>query len=170
MEKTKKWLTERAPGFKHLSKEEQGAISNFTLLWGLFESRILNTEGNASTICDMVDSWSQAGTLDAAMLDPELARFRDRYYSDEAFTYHFDNLHLRGPRDREPLVRGVIDGSDNDKRNSTVAVLIIILRYRNNLFHGVKWQYMLADQLGNFTSANNALMKVLERHGSLAEN
>ena len=46
-------------------------------------------------------------------------------------------------------------------------MLTIIYRYRNNLFHGVKWGYELADQLHNFTHANNALMKALDRYGEL---
>ncbi len=48
-------------------------------------------------------------------------------------------------------------------------MLIIVFRYRNNLFHGVKWEYELAGQLSNFTTANSVLMKVLDRHGDLVE-
>lgn len=162
------WLRAKAHGFNHLSNEEVNAISDFSLLWALFESRLLNTEGSARAICDVVDGWQQHGTLDAASLDPELGYFRQRYFANGAFTDHFDHLHLRR-NDQEVLIRGVINGSDNHPRNRVVAVLIIIFRYRNNLFHGVKWQYKLADQLGNFTTANAVLMKVLETHGALAE-
>lgn len=169
MTKTMEWLKAWAPGFDRLSGDEQSAISDFPLLWSLFENRILNTEGNAGNICAAVAAWSQAGTLDAAILDPELAYFRDRYYANGAFTYHFDNLHLRGNRDREPLVRAVMEGSVNDNLSRATAVLIIVFRYRNNLFHGVKWLYKLEGQLGNFTAANTVLMKVLERHGALAD-
>jgi hypothetical protein len=49
------------------------------------------------------------------------------------------------------------------------AILIIVFRYRNNLFHGVKWHYRRHGQLANFIVANEILMKVLERHGKLAE-
>jgi hypothetical protein len=62
----------------------------------------------------------------------------------------------------------VIDGSDSDARSRVAAVLIIVFRYRNNLFHGVKWLYKLKGQLGNFSTANDVLMKVLEQHGALA--
>ncbi|MBB3808731.1 hypothetical protein [Pseudochelatococcus contaminans] len=162
------WLRAKAHGFNHLSNEEVSAISDFSLLWALFESRLLNTEGSARSISDMVDDWQKDGTLDAPSFDPELGYFRQRYFANGAFTGHFDHLHLR-KNDQEPLIRAVIDGSDNDPRDRVAAVLIIILRYRNNLFHGVKWQYKLAGQLGNFTAANTALMKVLDRHGALLE-
>ena len=42
------------------------------------------------------------------------------------------------------------------------AVLIIVYRFRNNLFHGVKWSYELQGQLENFTHANAALMQAIE--------
>lgn len=160
------WLRAKAHGFANLSKEEVSAISDFSLLWALFEARLLNTNGSASSICDMVDRWQKDGTLDAPSFDPELGYFRQRYFANGAFTDHFDHLHLR-KNDQETLVRAVIDGSGNDPRERVAAVLIITWRYRNNLFHGVKWQYELADQLGNFTAANAILMKVLDRHGAL---
>lgn len=49
------------------------------------------------------------------------------------------------------------------------AMLIIVLRFRNNLFHGVKWQYELASQLDNFETANHVFMTALEQHGQLAQ-
>jgi len=162
------WLKTRAHGFNLLSDKEISAISEFALLWSLFEARILNTEGSARAICDAVDAWRQAGTLDAAMLDPELAYFRQRYCANGALTDHFDHLGLPNNGLRS-MVSAVIDGSNNDSRDRVATVLIIVFRYRNNLFHGVKWQYKLADQLGNFTAANAVLMKVLDRHGALAE-
>lgn len=73
------------------------------------------------------------------------------------------------PSTHGDMVLAVIDGSNNDDRDRVAAVLIITLRYRNNLFHGVKWQYMLAGQLENFTNASSALMKVFDRHGALEE-
>lgn len=167
MTKSIEWLKAKAPGFNHLSKDEQDAIADFSLLWSLFESSILNTRGNAANICKAVEAWHAAGSLDAPAFDDELAYFRNRYFLDGNFTGHFDHLHLRNS-DREQLVRAVIDGSDNDPRSRAMAVLIIVFRYRNNLFHGVKWQYELKEQLDNFTAANAILMKVLEKHGALA--
>lgn len=162
------WLRAKAHGFNHLSNEEVSAISDFSLLWSLFEARILDTEGSTSAICDVVDAWQNAGTLDAQSLDLELAYFRQRYFANGAVTDHFKHLHLR-KNDQKAFVRAVIDGSNNDPRDCVAAVLIIVFRYRNNLFHGVKWQYKLADQLHNFTAANAVLMKVLDGYGALAE-
>ena len=43
-------------------------------------------------------------------------------------------------------------------------VLIIVYRYRKNLFHGVKWSYELRGQLENFMHANTILMQGIELH------
>lgn len=162
------WLRTNAHGFNRLTNEEVSAISDFSLLWSLFESRLLNARGSAAAICNAVDRWTKEDTLDAPSFDPELAYFRQRYFAHGDLTEHFHHLHLHN-NDQEAFVRAVVDGSDNDPRNCVAAVLIIIFRYRNNLFHGVKWQYMLAGQLGNFTAANCVLMKVLDRHCALVE-
>jgi hypothetical protein len=160
------WLLAKAPGFGDLTGEERSAIVDFSLLWSLFEARILHNAGNANSIRAVVDAWHEAGTLQTEAYDQQLAYFRQRYFANGAFTYHFDHLHLR-PNDQLPLIRSVIDGSNNDPSCRVATVFIVILRYRNNLFHGMKWQYQLAGQLDNFTNANNALMTALEHHGQM---
>jgi hypothetical protein len=160
------WLKANLPGFADLTLAERRVISDFTLLWTLFEARVLGTNGNAQQIAARVTAWDQADQLKAGSYDRELAYFRDRYFSEGHFTHHFDGLHLR-QNDQPALVRGVLDGSDNNARNRVLAAFIIILRYRNNLFHGVKWQYHLADQLQNFKCANEILKRALKRHGNL---
>ncbi len=160
------WLRRKAPGFNDLTNAERNAIADFSLLWSLFEAQVLDNNGSAGRICSAVDGWRDDNSLEAEVYDPELSYFRHRYFSDEAFTHHFEHLHLR-QTDQPALVRAVINGSNNDPRDRVVTVLIVVLRFRNNLFHGLKWQYKLADQLENFTNANRVLIKVLERHGQL---
>jgi hypothetical protein len=40
----------------------------------------------------------------------------------------------------------------------------LMLRLRNNLFHGVKWSYEMKGQLDNFQNANDVLMAVIDLH------
>jgi hypothetical protein len=160
------WLLARGPGFSQLSGQERNAIIDFALLWSLFEARILNNQGSAKVIRNVVGLWDEAGILQGAAYDAQLAYFRQRYFANGDFTGHFDHLHLRR-NDMRPLVRAVISASSDDPVARVTTVLIIILRYRNNLFHGVKWSYELAGQLENFTHANNALMTALDHHGQL---
>jgi len=165
-EKSVDWLRKRAPGYGALGELEQSAINEFALLWGLFEGQILETRGSANKIIEIVDRWLYQDDLNADAYDDELAYFRKRYFKDGDFTYHFGHLNLR-QSDCIPLVRSVIDGSNRNPRDWVAAIFIIIMRYRNNLFHGLKWQYQLAGQLDNFSNANSALKKALEQHGQL---
>lgn len=161
-----KWLKERAPGINNISEEELHEITNFSLLWSLFEARVLANNGNAASICRIVDSWDEDGSLRANTYDVELAYFRHRYFAHGNITHHFQNLHLRAS-DRPDLVRAVIDESNNIPCDCVTAIFIIIYRFRNNLFHGVKWQYQLAGQFDNFSNANSVMMKALDSHGQL---
>jgi hypothetical protein len=120
----------------------------------------------ADRIRERVDVWATDGTLEAGLYDAELAYFRNRYFADGALTYHFPHLNLR-PSDHPDLVQAVIKGANNAPRDRMLALLMIVWRLRNNLFHGAKWAYGLRDQLDNFRQANSVLMRLLERHGQL---
>jgi hypothetical protein len=161
------WLLARAPGFQVLPEDDRAAIFNFTFLWSLFEAQVMGNFARADRILAKVDEWREADMLDADQYDGELAYFRQRYFANGEFTHHFDHLHLR-PADQPDILQSVLDGRNNDARDRLLTVLIIVWRFRNNLFHGEKWAYQLQGQLPNFTHANAVLMRLLERHGQLA--
>lgn len=160
------WLLAKAPGFQALPEQDRDAIFNFTFLWSLLEARVMGNFARADLICAKADEWRDAGTLDADQYDAELAYFRQRYYADGNFTHHFPHLHLRRA-DQPDVVQSVLDGSNDDPRDRLLTVLMIVWRFRNNLFHGEKWAYQLEGQHLNFTHANTVLMRLLERHGQL---
>ena len=72
-------------------------------------------------------------------------------------------MHLRS-NDHRALVEKVLKGQSTDDTEIVSAILIIVFRLRNNLFHGVKWSYGIRGQLENFRNANNVLMSVIEMH------
>lgn len=158
------WLNAHAPGFQALSENERQAIMQFSLLWSLFEANALNTRGSANAILALVQRWDDQGRLNAADFADHLAYFRHRYFADGAFTQHFQGLHLRANDNRE-TVEAVLRGEDEGPANCVGALLIIVLRFRNNLFHGIKWAHKLRGQLQNFKHANALLMKALEVNG-----
>jgi len=157
------WLSARAPGFSGLSHEERDAIMHFSLLWSFFESEVLNTQASAASILRVAQSWERSGRLAAAAFDASLRYFRARYFQNGKATEHFADLHLRG-NDNQPLVEAVLSGKATSPAENAAAVLIVVYRFRNNLFHGVKWAYGIRDQIGNFTHANAALMRAIELH------
>lgn len=154
------WLCAKAPGFEALSQEERDAIMHFALLWSLFEAAVLDTHACARSIIEVSKRWTNEERLKAESFADPLAYFRNRHFQNNEFTEHFAGLNLR-ENDNRQLVEAVLKGEDGDVGDTVAALLIIVYRLRNNLFHGVKWDYELRGQLGNFTNANALLMLAL---------
>lgn len=163
---SEKWLMEKVPGYAALPGPDRDAIKTFALLWSLFEAKVMGTEANARKIALAVEQWDAAGVLAAELYDCEVAYFRDRYFQNGEFTFRFDKLQLR-KWDMPDLIAAGIAGDADTPRERVLTVLLIVWRFRNNLFHGEKWAYNLQGQLDNFSHANAVLMRVLERHAKL---
>ena len=161
------WLEARAPGFHELPDADRRAIFDFAFLWSLFEAEIMEANARVDHISAKVDAWAAEGALEADTYDTELGYFRDRYSTAGELTYHYPHLGLR-KSDHPELVEAVIQGANNAPRDRVLALLIIVWRLRNNLFHGAKWAYQIKGQRGNFTHANAVLMRALERHSRFA--
>lgn len=155
------WLTRKAIGYSDLSRGERDAIAHFSLLWSLFEAIQLENNANPAAIIEKVDQWSDIGVLHVANLAESLAYFSNRYYENGVPTYHFEDLNFR-PNLQRDLVVEVMSGARETPREIMIALLLIIYRLRNNLFHGEKWADGIANQRSNFDHANSILMSALE--------
>jgi hypothetical protein len=122
---------------------------------------ILNTAGSAAAILRDVASLQEGGRLTLSPFRPAIKYFTQRYF--DGVHLRLDELRLR-PNDRKSLVEKVIRGQASDDAETLSAVLIVVLRLRNNLFHGVKWTYGIKGQLDNFRNANNVLMSIIDLH------
>lgn len=160
------WLCTHAPGFKELSNEEREAILHFSLLWSFFEAKSLNTNASASAILALTQNWASQGQLKLEPFENSLAYFQARHFANRLPTAHLDGLALR-TNDNPGLVHSVLKGEAMSPSDTVAALLIVVYRLRNNLFHGAKWAYDIRGQLGNFTHANAALMAALETQGYL---
>jgi hypothetical protein len=149
-------------GFSLLSGQEREAIKDFSLLWSLYEGTILNASGSANAIIHAVDSLKASDRLTLEPLRGAIDYFVERYF-DGDLTYAFDELRLRS-NDHRALVEKVVKRQSTDDTEILSAILIVVFRLRNNLFHGVKWSYGIRGQLENFRNANNVLMSVIDMH------
>jgi hypothetical protein len=157
------WLARQEMGFSQVEQAESSIIMQFSLLWSLFESRVLDTRASAKGISAVSRQWSEAGLLYKESFSEPLSFFRNRYTSGKSFTHHFHDLHFRGNDDKE-IVERVLLNNHESPCNQATAVLLIVYRLRNNLFHGVKWAYNLQGQYDNFYYANMTLMTAVELH------
>lgn len=158
------WLEQQEMGFSQVEDHERRIIMEFSLLWSLFECKVLETDASIPKIKEATQHWPVAVLLKEDSFTGALAYFRERYVSDNEFTSNFYGLNLQSPKDKV-LVERVLQKSPNlTDWEEVVGILIIIYRLRNNLFHGVKWAYSLQGQHDNFYWANAALMTAIQ-HG-----
>jgi len=150
-----------APGVEKLSIEEHEALQRFTLLWTLFEAQMLGSNASVKKILEKVES-IEPEIINAGWFAEHLDYFSNRYIDGGNTNYRFDNLHLRN-NDNPDLVRAVLTGENADPASQLIGCLIIVYRFRNNFFHGIKWAYGLQDQLENFTHSASLLRKFLEK-------
>ncbi len=154
------WLEQNAHGFSALSVPEREAISNFSLLWSFFEARVLAPRCSSNAILALAHKWSSQGLLNVQDFSASLQYFQQRYYSNSVATPHLASLSLR-TNDCPDLVNAVLKSENTNPADCVAALLIIVYRLRNNLFHGAKWAYGIQGQLENFNNANFVLMSVL---------
>lgn len=160
------WMCKNAPGFAELSNDERDAIMHFSLLWSFFEGTALGTHASSDRILGLSHEWKRKGRLNFERFARSFAYFQNRYFKNGKETEYFGGLHLRR-NDKSALVRAVLNGKNTNPADRVAALLIVVLRLRNNLFHGVKWAYEIQGQLDNFTNANIVLMAALEIHEQL---
>lgn len=158
------WLEANVEGFDALPNDDRAAIMHFSLLWSLFESSALKTQANP--ILDLAGGLAAVRLQREAEFQEVFDYFKNRYFPNGNRSEHFAGLNFRR-RDRADLVESVLKGEDRDSVHVIGAVLLIIFRLRNNLFHGTKWKYGIRGQFGNFSNANNSLMASLSANERL---
>lgn len=156
------WLRHTVAGFAALTPSERRAIRDFTLLWSLFEAQLTACNASIPEIEAAITRLEAAGVLDVALLDRPRRYFRDRYAPGGALLPRFEALRLNG-RGR-PLVERVLTGEPAGPAEIASALMIIVYRLRNNLFHGNKWNDGIQDQRNNFRNANQILMALMDMH------
>lgn len=155
------WLDSHTQGFSQLSLEEKNAIMHFSLLWSLFEAQVLGTQASVSAIQRKCENWNSHGHLHLNDFEPYLSYFKNRYVENGELNYRFQYLQLEKSGNPE-VVANVLKGSENSIKDIVTALLIIVFRFRNNFFHGVKWAYEFRDQQDNFIISNQVLAKAIE--------
>ena len=156
------WLRHAVGGFAGLTPPERRAIRDFTLLWSLFEARLTNANASIPAIETAVQRLHATGALDLARLQRPLRYFCDRYAPSGMLAAQFEALRLNG-RGR-PVVEQVLRREPATAVQVTTALMIIVYRLRNNLFHGNKWSDGIHDQRANFQNANQILMVLMDMH------
>lgn len=157
------YLEKKGLGYEHLSEDERKAISNFSLMWSLFEAQLFEENASSRKIIAKCKEWEEAPGIDQKLINDHLAYFQVRYIENGKQNYRYEHLHLRD-NDMPDLILGVLKGEVDDISSKMACCLIIILRFRNNYFHGIKWAYQFADQKENFDRSCQLLAGCLDKY------
>ncbi|GIT97297.1 hypothetical protein [Sulfurovum sp. TSL1] len=157
---TKEWLSARVPTFTNLDTDEQNSIYDFTLLWSMFEGEKLSGYCNMRKIREYADELTEANQLSNCGLDEYLPYLIDRYYVEGSLNDKFQKLHI-GRSGNPPEITESLCSDTLSEKTKLIGCLGIVFRLRNNLFHGEKWQYELANQKSNFDNASKFLMRLM---------
>ncbi|MEW4567006.1 hypothetical protein AB1L88_03980 [Tautonia sp. JC769] len=158
-----KWIEVNMQGGQDLTPEAIEAVTNFTLMWNLFEGLVCDNRANVGTF------EAFAGRVDFTrpplnrfeQFDKCLSFWKSRYCTPAGFNDRFQGLNLRD-NDRPKLVKEVLEDKNVDEKSKLLACMIIVYRLRNNLFHGIKTLMMLNDQVSNLNTASQCIGSILK--------
>lgn len=162
------WIRKNHYEAETLEPETFHVVANFTLMWNLFEATLCDNEASVPTLTRLA---SQEVRDPSALEDisEAIAFWRKRYVeADGSFGYLYTDLWGERANPRREEVEAILLGRKDEVKDHLLAVMIIIYRLRNNLFHGRKAIAELKHQVNNLDVACRtlaALMKALGAEG-----
>lgn len=137
-------------------------IKNFALFWNMFERFACANFADVQKIEAFVVKLNDITPINNDLLTLHLEYFIERYTQNG--TINIEGLLFRthpGDVRAKGKVVAVLSRQVATPREILEALLLILLRFRNNLFHGNKQIVNLDTQVSNFTHANRLLSNVL---------
>ena len=163
------WIVEKITGAQNLLPETLKAVENFTLMWNLFEDLLCPNNNANIPALERLSSQIPNIEKNKQAIAPVFTYYKDRYCSGSGFNTLFVGLNFRSGNRREHVERA-LRSDGHDFQSTIFAVMIILYRIRNNLFHGLKSIDTLNDQATNLNFAAFALTTIFEMHGGFARN
>ncbi len=159
------WLTQHIENTQQLSQEALDAVSDFTLMWALFEAsegqQIGNMLGQLSPFAERVSN-----VIPDDLLASQIEYWSQRYTRVTEETDQFEptwRFHHLGFNEawHSELVFRVLTGNTHFRKDKVEACLLIVYRYRNRLFHGMKDITRLNGQVENLNHASATLQLLM---------
>lgn len=63
------WLSNCAPGFSQLESSERRAVTDFVMVWSLYEAQVLNCRASADGMLAKIDEWNAATPMNGIRSD-----------------------------------------------------------------------------------------------------
>lgn len=152
-------------GAGRLPDQDLDAVTRFMIFFSLAEAKIAGLNEGLSGTDNLSISLIDGGFIDELALDVIYNHFITRYRSHNEPTARFLKLapeKFVGGNARERFVELLLS-SEPSIQDKLSFVCKVMLRLRHNLFHGVKWAYLLEGQQDNFNYSTAFLLTLLQR-------
>lgn len=156
------WINQFFDNAIDLNNDGIERVKNFALFWNMFENFACSNFANVPKIESFIEKLSERATINNEFVNPYLEYFIDRYTQNG--TLNIEGLQFRTNAtdiSAKAKVVAVLSKQVETPIEILEALLLILLRFRNNLFHGNKQIVNLDTQVTNFTIANKLLAEVL---------
>lgn len=153
------WITENLEHPEVLELNTLNSLGNFTMMWAIFEASEGEEQNN---MLGQITLFSNrlAQSAPSYLVDEEFYYWKARYIENGEETNKFKHLRLSDKRQVD-LLLSTLSSEKPTFRDKLESCLLIVYRYRNNMFHGMKDVRMLNHQKQNFITATSLLQKVL---------
>lgn len=156
------WISQFFDNEADMDSEGLERVKNFTFLWNMFERFACSKFATVASIKVFVTKLRDNNLITAELIEPYLEYFIERY-SNADNLINIEGLRFRPAQDElKTEVIKVLSRETVQPSLQLEALLLILLRLRNNLFHGEKDILLLNTQISNFKYANRLLANVLD--------
>jgi hypothetical protein len=167
---TQKLLNDEVTDFGDADEETLAGISNFNWLWPVFEAKYFDSYATGEKVRSVSSKAFKGLNLDDPAMVAACQHFHSRYVDQSgSATYQLRSLFSKTATSIKGTngdVQRVAHGLENDIGTDEwfVAIVFILFRLRNRLFHGVKGGVGFNDQKDNFVHANSILIALIRAH------
>lgn len=161
--KVSDWIQKNIRRSAQLESNTLEAVSDFTLMWSIFEA----SEAYDENVVDQIRVLSKrvARDMPSDAIDSQLSYWSKRYIHENGEpTEHFHYLYFRDASQIEKTL-DVLKNKKTSFEDKIEVCLLIVYRYRNNLFHGIKDVTLLNSQVENLRNAIELLQIIMPYSG-----
>lgn len=151
------WINEKFG--TEFTEEQLINVKDFSLLWNIFENLVCGNRCNVNRLEEKLNPIA----FQIADFQENFEYFQNRYIENGTTNGRFEHLNFRNG-DRKEFVANVLLGNENITSAKVLALTIIVYRFRNNLFHGLKNFIQIDQQEENFRNANQILKNILTHY------
>lgn len=161
MTEVQTWLSTNISNTRLNDLHTYPAISDFCVMWAVFECTQL---ADANVAVDELEHVAHRLTRNNVNFDEQLAFWTNRYIENGLTNERFEKLGFRY-EPHKSLVASVLLREQTDTCKINHAILLIVYRLRNNLFHGNKDITRIHRQVENLNMASKALISAISTSG-----